>query len=131
MHFPPRPCQSLSPWCHCRPFCGSQKLSRCGGGGFFQPQVSNTGFRSLLSSEPSPSGLPPFPPIQPPANCTQEKAAQAQGCLNPGQVGRWSGMVDAGQSGQEWLEQSLKPWKPTSQRKWEGMGDRVLTFCID
>ena len=42
----------------------------------------------LLSSDPA-------------ASCSQEKGAQAQGRLNQGEVGRWFGMAEAAQSGQE------------------------------
>lgn len=61
---------------------------------------------------------------------SQEKATPAQGCLKQGQVGKWSGMVEAGQSVEQLPKQPQRCWKPTSWGKRGLRKDRALTAWV-
>lgn len=109
----PRACP-LSPGPHhCRVILWLlEAFQRRRGWSFLKAKYQTLALFCLLSTHQ------PFLPIQLPANCSQEKAAQAEGCLNQREAGRWYLMVEAGHSGEELPEQPQKPWKPTSQGKW-------------
>lgn len=92
--FLPRPYQTLCPLVSLRAILRLLDTSRCG---WCNSKCQILAPGPLLSSGPRPQLLS----IQPPTECSQEKGAQAQGCLNPGRVGRCFEIVEAVQSDQE------------------------------